>query len=140
MSEPLKSLNFIRYGWISYDSEENCKEALLALENLQIPGTNFILNPVRSSTQRKPIRVTPPLAEDCIERDLELCRKLVEDVFDKEKNIDFTFDKLEETSSTLKKQQQLDLFLLYLRRVHSYCFYCGEEYDDERMLASKCGP
>jgi DNA-directed RNA polymerase subunit RPC12/RpoP len=29
---------------------------------------------------------------------------------------------------------------LYLRRVHSYCFYCGEEYDDERTLAAKCGP
>jgi len=24
--------------------------------------------------------------------------------------------------------------------VHAYCFYCGEEYDDERMLAAKCGP
>ena len=30
--------------------------------------------------------------------------------------------------------------MLYLRRVHAYCLYCGEEYDDERMLASKCGP
>jgi hypothetical protein len=40
----------------------------------------------------------------------------------------------------LKKNQQLDLLLLYLRRVHAYCFYCGEEYDDERMLAAKCGP
>jgi hypothetical protein len=27
-----------------------------------------------------------------------------------------------------------------MRRVHAYCFYCGEEYDDERMLAAKCGP
>ena len=32
------------------------------------------------------------------------------------------------------------MLLLYLRRVHSYCFYCGEEYDDERTLAAKCGP
>lgn len=32
------------------------------------------------------------------------------------------------------------MLLLYLRRVHAYCFYCGEEYDDERMLAAKCGP
>lgn len=34
----------------------------------------------------------------------------------------------------------MDLLILYLRRVHSYCFYCGEEYDDERTLAAKCGP
>jgi hypothetical protein len=40
----------------------------------------------------------------------------------------------------LSKEQHLDLLLLYLRRVHSYCFYCGEEYDDERTLAAKCGP
>lgn len=45
-----------------------------------------------------------------------------------------------EVSRFLKKSQQLDLLLLYLRRVHAYCFYCGEEYDDERMLAAKCGP
>jgi hypothetical protein len=38
------------------------------------------------------------------------------------------------------KNQFLDLMLLYLRKVHAYCFYCGEEYDDERMLAAKCGP
>jgi hypothetical protein len=40
----------------------------------------------------------------------------------------------------LSPTQQLDLMVLYLRRVHAYCFYCGEEYDDERMVASKCGP
>jgi hypothetical protein len=27
-----------------------------------------------------------------------------------------------------------------MRRVHSYCLYCDEEYDDERTLAAKCGP
>ncbi len=32
------------------------------------------------------------------------------------------------------------MLLLYLRRVHAYCYYCGEEYDDERILASRCGP
>lgn len=40
----------------------------------------------------------------------------------------------------LNTNQKLDLLLLYLRRVHAYCFYCGEEYEDERMLAAKCGP
>ena len=24
--------------------------------------------------------------------------------------------------------------------MHAYCFYTGEEYDDERTLAAKCGP
>lgn len=43
-------------------------------------------------------------------------------------------------SRFLTKTQHLDLLLLYLRRVHAYCFYCGEEYDDERTLSAKCGP
>lgn len=33
---------------------------------------------------------------------------------------------------------QLDLNILYLRRVHGFCFYCLEEFDDERMLATRC--
>lgn len=37
-------------------------------------------------------------------------------------------------------QVQLDLQILYLRRVHAYCFYLGEEYEDERTLAAKIGP
>ena len=37
-------------------------------------------------------------------------------------------------------RMKLDILLLYLRRVHSYCFYCAEEYDDERMLSTRCGP
>lgn len=27
MSEPLKTYNFVRYAWVSFDSEENCKKA-----------------------------------------------------------------------------------------------------------------
>jgi hypothetical protein len=29
---------------------------------------------------------------------------------------------------------------LYLRKAHAFCFYCGEDFEDERMLAAKCGP
>ena len=36
------------------------------------------------------------------------------------------------------KEYQLDLNILYLRRVHGFCFYCLEEYDDERMLSTRC--
>jgi hypothetical protein len=27
MSEPLKSHNFVRYAWVSYDSNENCRKS-----------------------------------------------------------------------------------------------------------------
>lgn len=44
------------------------------------------------------------------------------------------------TVPKLKAQQMLDILLIYLRRVHAYDLYCGEEYEDERMLSTKCGP
>lgn len=137
MSEPLKTYEFERYAWVSYSSEEACREAKSILESTTIK--NFRLNPIRSQTQRKPIRITPPLSSDCIERDLDLCKRLILEVFDPEKQIT-SFDKIQEVAKFLRSEQQLDLYLLYLRRVHAYCFYCGEEYDDERMLAAKCGP
>lgn len=40
----------------------------------------------------------------------------------------------------LSQEKQLDLLLIYLRRVHAFCLYCGEEYEDERMLGTRCGP
>lgn len=49
-------------------------------------------------------------------------------------NVDF------EQFPQLSVQQRLDILLVYLRRVHAYCLYCGEEYEDERMLSTKCGP
>lgn len=45
-----------------------------------------------------------------------------------------------EDSKELSLRTRLDLLLLYMRRVHSYCLYCGEEYEDERMLSTRCGP
>lgn len=71
MSEPLKTQNFTRYGWLCYNTEENCRQAKEALEKTNIGDYTF--QPVKSMTQRKPIRITPPLPDDTIERDLDLC-------------------------------------------------------------------
>ena len=72
---------------------------------------------------------------------MEICKKLIVQVLDFEKKISPSiFEKINEVLKFLSIQQQLDLVLLYMRRVHAFCFYCGEEYDDERMLAAKCGP
>jgi hypothetical protein len=60
-------------------------------------------------------------------------------VFDPEKKIESTVvDKIMEKS--ISNVLKLDLLLLYLRRVHAYCLYCGEEFEDERMLSTRCGP
>lgn len=36
MSEPLKSYDFERYAWVTYDSEENCRQAKNILEDIRI--------------------------------------------------------------------------------------------------------
>ena len=33
---------------------------------------------------------------------------------------------------------RLDLQILYLRKIHGFCYYCFEFYDDERNLSTKC--
>lgn len=95
--------------------------------------------------KRTPVRITPPLPQDLMKLDYNICAKLITEVFDAEKTIEsFIVQKLEEVvlpdEGKLTLRQKLDIMLLYLRRVHSYCLYCGEEYEDERMLSTRCGP
>ncbi len=42
-------------------------------------------------------------------------------------------------SKNYDNEQLLDIQILYLRNVHNYCFYCALEYDNDRVLTSKCG-
>jgi len=133
MSEPLRSQDFVRYAWVTYDTDENCQKSKAILEKVSLK--DFNLNPVNSvSTTRKNVRVTPLLNKGCINRDRVLSKKLIE-VYDKAKSIENNV--LFETESERSETEQLDLQLLYLRRVHAFCYFCCEEYDDERMLASK---
>jgi len=49
MSEPLKTQNFERYAWISFDSDENCRRAKDSLEKITIETRSresFRLTPV----------------------------------------------------------------------------------------------
>lgn len=133
LSEPLKSQEFVRYAWVSYDSEDNCAKAKLLLEDAKI--NSFRLAPIKSQSAKKTARITPPLVEGREKIDLELSRKLIE-LLDVEKEI--TENELLEMSKDVVVQ--LDLQILYLRKVHGLCYYSTEEYDDERMLSAKCGP
>lgn len=55
-------------------------------------------------------------------------------MFDKEKKI--TTDVMSKIDPIEDIQEKLDLCLLYLRRVHAFCLYCTQDYEDERMLAT----
>ena len=45
------------------------------------------------------------MVEDCIERDLGLVKKLIQEIFDEEKKLDFAFSQLEDFAEALAPQQ-----------------------------------
>jgi len=116
MSEPLKTQEFVRYAWVTYDTDENCQRSKTILEKVSLK--NFDLNPVISiSTTRKKVKVTPLLNKSCIGRDKQISKNLIE-VFDKQRMIED--NKLFENEEERDDRVQLDLQLLYLRRVHAF--------------------
>ena len=85
--------------------------------------------------------MTPPLSEGCELRDLALSRELIK-VLDLEKGVDImelVGAQIDELNAA-EVRKQLDLQILYLRRVHAFCFYQGKEFEDERVLSTKSGP
>lgn len=143
MSEPLKSQGFCRFAWVLYDTEAHCNESLTLLTN-KLVATDFRIAPVRSqSSSKKEVKMQPPHSLDIIVQDWRQSARLIR-ALDLEKGISenpllISEDQFGDMAEP-QKEFQLDLQLLYLRRVHAYCYYCVEEYDDERMLSAKCGP
>ena len=70
-----------------------------------------------------------------VERDLDLCKRLIKEVFDQEREIEFPFERLETEVESV--DSRLDTLILYMRQVHGYCFFCGVKCEDERALAGK---
>jgi hypothetical protein len=138
--------NFERFAWLTFDSEQTMNIALQELDGkeVKVPEvfasneelTNYTLNPVKSTQPHKQPKVTPPLPEGYVKEYLSLCRKLIHDIFDVEAVLEFPFQRLEAELPVDK--QRLDFLVLYLRKVHGYCLFCGINCRDERSLAVKC--
>eukprot|EP00743_Colponemidia_sp_Colp-15_P007137 GILK01007702.1.p1 GENE.GILK01007702.1~~GILK01007702.1.p1 ORF type:complete len:695 (-),score=89.24 GILK01007702.1:132-2216(-) len=138
LSEALRQHNFNRLAWAGYDNEENCNNALKLLQGEKVKE-DFVLQPVKSKAKIREPKETPAEAcsDDRIEADYRQSRELIE-CLDKEKEVEA--HNLFEMISGKSRMEQLDTQIIYLRRVHSFCYYCGEEFEDERVLAAKCAP
>ena len=135
LSEPIKTQNYYRFCWLSFENEEKCDLAFTILKDHAITS-DYKMHPINSkSTSVKKIRLTPPLFEERIDEDLENTKKLIE-IFDQDKEIES--NTIFDNENNRNKELQLDIQLLYLRRVHGFCYYCLKEYEDERNLATKC--
>lgn len=133
LSEPIKAQDYNRYCWLTFDSEQNSKYAMEVLKDFQV-STEYKINPKESeSSTIKTIRITPYLYTERIDEDIEFTKQIIT-ILNKDKKINEppSFDNIE------PKLKRLDLQLLYLRKVHAFCYYCFEYFDDERNLSSKC--
>jgi hypothetical protein len=134
LSEPIKNQNYYRYCWVSFDSEDNCNLAYESLNEYRL-NPDYKILPIRSkSSTTKRIRITPPVFENRVVIDLEFSKDFVI-MFDKDKGIEEN-NILDIGNRT--NEYQLDLQIMYLRRVHGFCYYCLEEFEDERALSTKC--
>lgn len=94
-SEPLKMQNHERYSWLVYESEQAANEAIPLLEQHVIrafePYEDFKLSPIKNNqTTNKAMRILPELPADHLARDIDLCKRLISEVFDAEKEIEFS--------------------------------------------------
>jgi len=140
LSEPMKFKNFHRLGWVIYDTPEHCAKAVGELNGRRLKEFDLMLAINKPQSAEKRAKITPPVAseEARIAIDVETTMKLCEQL-DKEKSITSNPLLSESGIEGLSPVELLDKRIAYLRRVHFYCYYCGEEYEDEQDLKRKCG-
>jgi len=143
LSDASPHRNFHRIGWVTYSTPEACLHALKELNNFKMQDFDLMLIVHRPHEDKK-LKITPTLCSDDerSQKDLNQARSLTKRL-DKDytvtKNPLFSEDETE-GEDKLSSLEKLDRFIGYLRKVHCFCYYCGEEYSDEDELEMKCGP
>jgi len=136
LSYPIRDKDFSRFCFLYYDNEENTKNALEKINKMINENENLKkIYPKITEESKIKIRVTPPLFDNRIEEDLNYSKQIIE-IFDKEFNIENNSIFINENNRS--KENQLDIQILYLRRVHGFCYYCIKKFDDEGNLSYYC--
>lgn len=142
LSDPVKSPNNSRYGWITFDNDANTDKALKHLSEIKFSlneGNEIQLNPIRSKSQNnKRINVTPQLFDERTQEDIIFSKQLIE-LYDSRYNIakNSILDPI--FSKVLEDELKLDIQIAYLRKVHCFCYYCAQEFENEKSIQQKCG-
>ena len=137
VSEALKSRDFNRFCWLTFDTNENCDKAINYLKDYKIKG-EFKLNPIKSQTKSNDkIRISNIIINDeNVKIYIDFTDEIIK-IFKKRnsiENIDLKIDDKYKNDDFY----HLDINLLYLRRVFNFCYFCFETYEDERNLSTKC--
>ena len=140
LSEAIPSQGFCRFAWAKFDSQIHCDEACKLLNKVQI-NANCSISPTPSlHSTRKSLKTQPPQSLPGLLSDYKHLTSLITHL---DTLHQITQNQL--LSSEIRftglegQEEQVDLQLLYLRRVYGICYYCAEVCEDERELAAKCG-
>ncbi|CEL92106.1 unnamed protein product [Vitrella brassicaformis CCMP3155] len=163
LTEPLRS-DLTRKGYARFDSDEAAATAEKTFKHTKLKD-RYVLNIQRAVPKKKhKVRVAPAdmAAPSRIQKDLQLSAQLIAKL-DREWQVEGVFGdegmggdegygegegERQGTRNPLLKAMeantypeafQLDLQILYLRRVHNVCYYSAECCENERELQARCG-
>eukprot|EP00002_Diphylleia_rotans_P013090 TRINITY_DN2547_c0_g1_i1.p1 TRINITY_DN2547_c0_g1~~TRINITY_DN2547_c0_g1_i1.p1 ORF type:complete len:499 (+),score=118.11 TRINITY_DN2547_c0_g1_i1:728-2224(+) len=136
VSEPLRDQGFARLAWITLDSREAAAAAIKGLQRTKISDCELLLS-VSQHPNRAPKRAPASSSDPTFMKlDYEVTCRIIR-AFDEEKGFDSNNPILAESQKPVR--ELLDTNIFYLRKVHNFCFYCGEEHFDAIELVKKCG-
>lgn len=133
MSDPLRKANFTRNCWIEFDSEESCSKAAMSMNGLMIK--NETLNVSKAFTKVKKVKVLKNYPISRLESDIEIMAELIEKL---DSFCGITNNELL-SKAYRSPQNKYDIFILYLRKIHSFDYYTCTQYENERVLSIKTG-
>ena len=146
LTEPERINGYKRNFWAMYDNEANFENALNDLKDYEL-NSNFSIKAIKSETNQNPyyrkIKVTPPLFEERIVEDIMGSNKIIfilDSYREIEKNPLTEKINMEDVSELPEEEKIkiLNLNILYLRKIHGFCYYCLKGFKDERNLTKKC--
>jgi hypothetical protein len=146
LTEPERINGYKRSFWVTYDNETNYQNVLNNIKDYELKD-EFLIKLIKSETTQnllyKKIKITPPLFEDRLDEDIQGTKKII-NILDTYREIanNPLLEKLDITElSDLKNEEKvniLNLNILYLRKIHGFCYYCLKGFKDERNLTKKC--
>ena len=145
LTEPERINGYKRNFWVTYDNKNNYQNVLNSLKEYE--KGDFTIKLIKSETTQnihyKKIKITPPLFEDRLNEDIIGSNKIIT-ILDNYREI-LNNPLIENLNikeiSELKEEEKiniLNLNILYLRKIHGYCYYCLKGFKDERNLTRKC--
>lgn len=130
-SEPIASKDWCRTGWANYDTPQQCAEAFERCKSSSLGGVTFELaltpaNRIRHTASSRPKILSRAFADERrITHDLQQARLLVQHL-DLEKGL--VPNELLTSDQAETQTIDLDRVILYLRQVHLFDYYAGEEF------------